>query len=293
MGRWLVVGILLVGHIGVSLAQGTAASWARDFPGYDLGSSIPFDLQAGFLIVVPGRIGEQSGLRFILDTGATRSFLDRQVAGHIGPGTRNAVRSVEFFNFSRTMKFEEAVVGEFQVGPLRSANARMEVTRLADYSELARDSDGIVGLDLLRTSGKLLIDYEGRKVWFSHNLGATGGVSAPQAFRIRIDIQGVQMRLVVDTGFVGIAVYEDRLRRRLRHLRLEGAFSPVELGQLHTTRVRLPGVSIGGAAETTEVFLIKANAKEELQAADGFIGPAALHASRVEFDFDGERLRFR
>jgi hypothetical protein len=43
-------------------------------------AGLPFKLSDGLLIVVEGRIGTLGKLKFILDTGATRSVVDRKVA---------------------------------------------------------------------------------------------------------------------------------------------------------------------------------------------------------------------
>ena len=46
-------------------------------------NAIPFQLEGGFLIEVEGRIGQLEGLKFILDTGATHSVIDRRIADRL------------------------------------------------------------------------------------------------------------------------------------------------------------------------------------------------------------------
>jgi hypothetical protein len=70
---------------GISL---TPHLHAQDLSDSTVSSTIPFDLVSGFLAVVDGQIGNLNGLKFILDTGATHSAIDRKVAPSIPESDR-------------------------------------------------------------------------------------------------------------------------------------------------------------------------------------------------------------
>jgi Aspartyl protease len=78
-------------------------------------ATIPFELMAGFLVVIEGQIGELDGLKFVLDTGATSSVIDRNVAARL----RLKRRSGRIVNLDREVPIDWAEVAELQVGPMR------------------------------------------------------------------------------------------------------------------------------------------------------------------------------
>ncbi len=122
--------------------------------------TMPFELVGGFLVVVNAEIGDLSGLKFILDTGATHSLIDRKVADRL----RLHRRSGDVISFDRHVDVEWADIPDLRVGPLRGEALRIMVVKLAEYSEFAEHADGIIGLDLLSKSRKFSIDYDGRTV---------------------------------------------------------------------------------------------------------------------------------
>jgi hypothetical protein len=67
------------------LLLGTVFSFASEGKGQEAGptkaqTGVPFDLVSDFLVVVKGGIGNLDDLKFIVDTGATWSVIDRKVA---------------------------------------------------------------------------------------------------------------------------------------------------------------------------------------------------------------------
>src|SRR5208282_166553 len=69
---------------------------------------IPFDLLDGFLIAVEGRIGPLEHLKFILDTGVTRTVLDRKVADRL----HLACLPREVLNYNRAVTVEWATISD-------------------------------------------------------------------------------------------------------------------------------------------------------------------------------------
>jgi predicted aspartyl protease len=250
---------------------------------------VPFELVSGFLVVVNGRIGDLDGLKFILDTGATRSVIDRKVADRLGlPRRAGAV-----LNFERRIPVGWTDIPELQVGPLRAEGVRLMVVDLAKYFELAKHADGIIGLDLLSRSNKFTIDYRRRVV--SLQLSEEGLANrAPSAcFLVPLVIQGKRMQAMVDTGLQGIVLYKNGLRKQLPKLRVEGGATNVAMGPLPATQIRVPGVQIAGADVVATVLLIDDPDGGALPEIDGYLGPAFLRAERIEFDFVRGVLRWQ
>jgi hypothetical protein len=101
------------------------------------------------------------------------------------------------------------------------------------------------------------------------------------------------MHLIVDTGFQGILLYKDRLRKGLPGLRTEGEAIEVGIGRLQTTQVKLPGVRLVGPEMVATVYLTDGPDDDRLPGIDGYLGAASLKAKRVEFDFAARVLRWQ
>jgi hypothetical protein len=166
------------------------------------------------------------------------------------------------------------------------------VANLGEYSELAGNVDGIIGLDLLGKCKKLFIDYEKRTVSWEFAGDGESRRPTPGYFTIPVVVQGFPMHLVIDTGFEVILMYRDRLQRGLPHLRTEGEAIESGLGRLQTTRVKLPGVRLFGAETVATVFLANGPDTAVFPDIDGYLGVASLKAKRVEFDFAARALRW-
>jgi hypothetical protein len=255
---------------------------SQDFP-------LSFDLVSNFVVIVPGRIGELDGLKFILDTGSTHSVIDRSLAHRM----RLHLRPGKVFNIDHNLAIEWADVPDVVVGPLCVAGISMMVARLADISEFADGADGIIGLDVLSRAKKIGIDYERRNISFELDEGAGSKHPAMKALLITVAVQGVPMRLVVDTGLQYMLLYKNRLSSALPHLRTEGESRDALIGRVQATRVNLPGVQVFRAEAVTPVFLIEGLGKTELGVIDGYWSPTSLHVKQLELDFTAMTLRWR
>jgi predicted aspartyl protease len=287
--------MLLTGGVCLLLAAVlTAPSSAQDLHSRYPDSSITFDLVSGFEVVVQGQIGEQDGLRFILDTGSSYSLIDRRVADRMGLHRRPGnVFNGDLFNFDRNLAVEWADVSELGIGAIHVAAIPMIVIRLAGISEFTEGADGIIGMDVLSRARKISIDYRRRRILFELDEGHGSQPSAVKAFVVPVVIQGVSMHLLVDTGFQYVLLYKDRLRSALPQLRTEGESRDGVIGHLQVTQVNLPGIQIFGPKAVTPVLLLDGPRKTNTGDLDGYLGPASLHARRLELDFAGNTLRWQ
>lgn len=282
--------LVLAGGARLLLAAAlTSQASPQDLRGPRPDLVMSFDLVSDFLVVVQGQIGELDGLRFILDTGSSHSAIDRRVADRLGLHCRPG----KVLNFDRNVAIEWADAPEVRIGPIRVAGIDMMVARLADISEFVENADGIIGLDVLSRAKKIAIDYERRRIFFEVHEGRGSEPSATKALVVPVVIQGLPMRLLIDTGLRYLLLYRDRLRSALPHLRTEGEPRDLLIGRLRATQVNLPGVQIFGPEAVTPVFLIEGPGKSDLDGVDGCLGPASLHAKRLELDFAAKVLRWQ
>jgi predicted aspartyl protease len=253
------------------------------------GSVLPFRLASGYLIQVEGRIGDQTHLKFILDTGTTISMVDQRIAEKLKLDSRTA----KSFNFDRNLKWETATVPEVQFGPVRAANVAVLVGDLARYSEFARKADAIIGMDLLNLSN-LTVDFGAGNLIFDLVAPQTylaGGDPMTKCLVVELQVQDRPVHLIVDTGLQGILLYEERLRKTVPGLRTAGSIKNATMGgRMQVKQATLPDVVFGKRNREVPVLFLPSPAADTLPGIDGIVGIAALQARRVHFDFYGKTL---
>jgi predicted aspartyl protease len=246
---------------------------------------LPFHLVAGYLIQIEGQIGTQNHLKFVLDTGASMSVVDSTIADKL----RLRRQSTQSFNFDRNFAWEQATFPDVQFGTARASNIAMLVGRLAEYSEFARGVDAIIGTDLLRLVN-FSVDLDARKITFRSSGSITSARSRDplsNCLFLEMGVQGHMIRLLVDSGFPGILLFEERLTTSVSNLEIPDQPVGVILGErLRAKRTTLRNVLIGSTRRDVTVLLAKAPAADVLPGIVGVIGISALNAHRVNFNFN-------
>jgi gag-polyprotein putative aspartyl protease len=248
-----------------------------------------FELRESFLIVVDGRIGPLEHLKFILDTGTSYTVVSRKIADQLAlPREAGSV-----VNFQKKLPMEWARFPEVQVGPIVAADARMMVADLNQYSEFAKDIDAVVGLDLLSRCQRLQIDYEAKRIAFEARNGTS---QAPpyegKGIFVTLMLQDQPVQLLVDTGFQEIALFEERLRPRMQGVDVQ-QLGHARMGTLVGDAVRLPGLRLGSFASNSRVLLVRGVTEAVPSGLDGYLGPRALGAKKIELDFASMMLRWQ
>lgn len=250
--------------------------------------SIPFRLEHGFLITVEGRIGSLTRLKFILDTGSSRSFIDRRIADRL----QVARRKGKVLNFNKWKDVETAVVSELQVGPLNSKDAPVGVGDLKKFSEFAEDADAIVGMDLLRSTGGFLIDYQTGLLTFRIPSANALKTADSTVLTIPASVQDRTLHLVIDTGIQGVLLYASHFRKR--NLRFQAHdMEKVFLGKLAGEQIILPGIRLGPDQIQDHVILLRGEPRDLPANLDGYVGIKVLRARVIEFDFESNILRWQ
>jgi predicted aspartyl protease len=269
-------------------AETQKRSYTQDIGKPAVGPTV-IELVSGFLVVVDGQIGNLDGLKFILDTGASHSLIDRKVADRL----RLPRRPGDVVNFDGHIAVAWADISGLRVGPMSTETLSVMVVKLAELSELAGAADGIIGLDVLSRSKKFTIDYDRRTVSIQIADDATPVRATSAYFVVPLVVQGLRMELIVDTGLQEIVLYKNRLNKRLPKVRTEGKLTNVAMGRLRGTRVELPGVRIAGAEVVATAILIDGPDEHVLPGVDGVLGTTFLSAKRIKFDFDARVLRWQ
>jgi predicted aspartyl protease len=239
--------------------------------------------------VVDGRIGPLEHLKFILDTGASHTVVSRKIADQLAlsrePGS--------VINFQRKLPMEWARFPEVQVGPVVATDARMMVADVNQYSEFMKGIDAVVGLDLLSRCQRVLIDYEAQLIVFEARNGASQvPLFQAKGILVTVMLQDQPVQLLVDTGFQEIALFEERLRPRMHGVDVQ-QLGHMRMGSLVGDAVRLPGLRLGSVASNSRVLLVRGVTQAVPSGLDGYLGPRALGAKRIELDFASMMLRWQ
>lgn len=285
MDRWL----LPLACLGLFFPSSSQAAGQPELSQDEAGSELSFRVSSGYLIQVEGRIGDQTNLKFILDTGASISMVDQRIAEKLKLDAHTA----QSFNFDRNLKWETATVPEVQFGPIRAANVAVLVGDLAHYSEFAKKADAVIGMDLLQLSN-LTIDFAAGKLIFdpaAPTTYAAGGDPMTKCLVVELRVQDRPIHLIVDTGLQGILLYEDRLRQSVPGLRTAGSIKNATMGgRVPVKQATLPDVVFGARSRQVPVVLMPSPGADMLPGIDGIVGIAALQARRVHLDFSSKTL---
>lgn len=269
----------------------TACARAQQFDNADttVPTELTFKLSGGFLIVVKGRIGTLNKLKFILDTGVSRSVVDRKTADKF----RLVRHTNQVFDFDRVNRAESATFPEVQLGPIRLTNISMLIANLADFSSLANDADALIGSDILSLTS-FTIDYDQKKAKFSSLPNPESAAISSDVALLTVDllVQNQHLRLLVDTGFPYIVLFEDRLRKRMPQLRLEHVADEFHANSRYPAKKAiLPRINLGATETDLGVLLMEGPPNDVLNSSiDGLLGIAALKARRIHFDYITNRL---
>jgi predicted aspartyl protease len=252
--------------------------------------TIPFRLDGGFLILVDGRIGSLSRLKFVLDTGATHTVIARRIQKRLSlPSHQEQTKVV---NFDREVELPWTSLPELQLGPLVRKDIRVLVADLGQFSELAAGVDAIIGLDVLQNSESITIDYLKKLLTFKFSEFQHVDRGVPVALTVRIPTEGQSMRLIVDTGLKDFVLYQDRIANRLPQLKLRGNLE-ASAGRLKGQAATLRGLALGSDRGESRVLLLEGAPRSLPADIDGYLGMNALHAARIELDFASNTLRWQ
>jgi predicted aspartyl protease len=256
-------------------------------------------------MTVPVSIGGAAPQPFIIDTGAERSVVSRQLAGQL---RLTAGPQVRLTTMTGSAQVQTVVVPSLSVGPVRDARAfnapALEAAHLG--------AQGLLGVEQLR-GHMVAIDFDRREMAVRPSRSAARtpkfGRDADEIVVIarnrmgqlivtEAQFEGHRVTVVLDTGSQ-ISMGNLALQRRLKRIALKG---PIELssvtGEKLTVNYHIAGqVRMGGVVmRNLPVAFADVPPFDHFGLSDEpalMLGMDALRAfRRVEIDFPARRVRF-
>jgi len=248
------------------------------------------EIYRGYLVVAPGSVNGLGSLRFLLDTGAMNSAIDRTVAEKLR--LHGAAASV--ISFDKALACEWTEVQEMTLGPERILNQHLMIEDLGYLRSAGVQVDGLIGLDLLRRQS-FVLDYARKRVTFGKP-ASPGMRSVPmrtneRSISVEVYLNRRPVRMVADTGVRNVVLYQDALWDTFTDYHVERRARGVSVGGAVENDVAVvAGLSIGGHELDREVWVVNAPATARLTGASGYFGLASLDAKQVAFDFETNQL---
>jgi hypothetical protein len=261
-------------------------------PVFPKSNTIHMDVYQGYLVVVDANVGQVHGLRFLLDTGATRTTIDRKLAQKLGLGLHPS----ELISFDKSVRIDCAQVPELSYGPEYFSDVPVVVQDMRYFLAIGLRVDGIIGWDLLKT-GSFRLDFARKQVSF----GPTGpfpGSSVPlqpQALflTVQVDLDGRPVSMIADTGLSGTALYEGAVENaKESHDPLARSMGQSVGGVVKSRSVVVPRLRLGNQELDREVQLVQRPSTHPLPGIAGYLGISALDAKEIAFDFEHNELHW-
>jgi predicted aspartyl protease len=199
-------------------------------------------------IVLPVTIGGQGPFRMLLDTGAVRSAVTREVAERVSSRLVGETLMVTPGGEARRPLVLLQGVTAGGLGPQSVVGVQLEAGDLRDP-----DADGLIGQDLLSRVA-FTIDYRaGTVAWHAGNEGRRDGARIPIEFeggRLVTRVRGAtgELRLLVDSGADRLVLFA-RACERLAAVRIGASGSLRSAAGTRTvSAARIDRLLIGGLA---------------------------------------------
>jgi hypothetical protein len=187
-----------------------AFPWALPAQAKQPTETIRFRLRDGYLIVVQTMVNGSGPFSFLLDTGATRTIIDPELAEQL---QAPVVGKASLTGVLRVREDELVQIREVRLGAVSSSGLGAVVDKLGRQKTLAPGIRGVLGEDFL-SGFDVLIDYKQHSLRFGdappagercrfeptgqyHGLPTTNRLLLPVEF---MGVSGETVRLQLDTG---------------------------------------------------------------------------------------------
>ena len=260
-------------------------------PGQDgVSHTVPFTAAQGHLVLVRGSMGQERDLTFLIDTGASCTYVNENLARRLSlRGEKKTAVA-----YGKSVESQQVILREFFVGTARFHTVPARIIRIGDrLPQVGGRIDVILGLNAL-TRAELAIDYERKRVTFGPS--PAFGNSAPlettrEAIVAQVEVEGRILRMMFDTGSPLVLLYKRRLDGGAPGRRV-----PVEKKLYHVAaRETLNGVLLSAVRlgedrwDRLSAFLLDSPVTG-YEGLHGVLGPRNLGLDRVHFDFRRNRV---
>jgi predicted aspartyl protease len=256
---------------------------------------VSFQLIDGWAIVLDGTLGGLHHQKMLIDTGAVPSAISTRVAKRLC--LSGSAQEVSLMN--RSIAVKRVLVPEVQLGVVAVEGLYMVAMDLGRIEQaLGTRIDAVVGLDLLGRQN-FSLDYRRKKLVFGTNTNA-----AAIAFQVKheaggiyilipLDSAGDKLQVLLDTGTRDLMLFQRRLGDSLKQLPiLAQDFNLNAGGKDSLAEVEMQLVNVGPISRHKQKAYVWTTPERNLRNFDGLLGPTALGATAVAFDFDRHLVSF-
>jgi len=260
----------------------------------DKHEEIPFEIYRDYVIVIQGSLGDTHGLNFILDTGTNPSIVDSKIAKElhlVEMVGRLAVHDKRF-------EVQQSVSPNVQLGSLRLEAIPILIRDLAFLQTgLGIRIDAVIGLDVL-TQRNFSINYTTKRislgsVHLSRSVVPLQSTSSSWLIA-PMEVDGVPLRMLVDTAASSIFLFRRSIRHRLPHLTSLGEIVSSNMGgEFLAQRALLTRTKLGDTDFGHMNAFVVEDWEDETRDFDGLLGPSALGLKQIAFDFQRRALSWK
>lgn len=210
--RQILVPVLVMMCSGVLPAApaGPAPAEDRPEPSRSL-SPLTIDARGGVLVAV--RVNDSGPFAFVLDTGASRTIVDDDLARQLAAPV---VARTELVTSGGTDTRPVVRLGSVNIGTARRENVLAPVVPAERLAPLGRNVRGILGQDFL-SAHNYTLDYRRRRIGWDEAVVCGGSNAAALTasegrFIVRVHDQesGTSLRLVPDSGAEALVLFQAR-----------------------------------------------------------------------------------
>jgi hypothetical protein len=254
---------------------------------------LSFRTYRDYLVVVQGSLGGKLRRNLIIDTGTHPSVIDRRVAQELHMAGAAGTLAVH----DRVVDTEQAVLPSVRIGTLR---VEFLPVLIRDLGFLQKDLgiriDGVIGLDVLSLSN-FSIDYTIRRITFGtvpvYGSSTPYQSTSPPWLTVTMEVDGVPIRLLLDTAASGLILFQSRIRNRFPLISLGERMSSNLGGEVRLQRVILGTTKLGETHFGQKNAFVVEDQEDETLEFDGLLGPSALGLKQIAFDFQRHTLSWK
>ncbi len=284
---WLGV-LLALALAGQSFAMGYQEIGERR----PLEGTVGFNLYRGYLIVARGSAGTLKGLTFLVDTGASPTVLDPQLARKLHLQRVPASLAV----LGGSVQAERAVLPSLNFGPMQSDNVPVLIEDLSFLQKvLPVRVDGVIGLDVLGQSA-FIIDYAARQIHFGPLPALPDPIPMHMAGGLAIldaEVNDLPAHLLLDTGASSLLLFARSMPSTASDLRIRAVQrSSATIGESERKPLKLRSLRLGTEEFGKEPAFVIPDGSHGGHPFDGLISPAGLGMRRVAIDLGRGEVAF-
>jgi hypothetical protein len=247
-------------------------------------AEIPFKIVGQNMIIVNGRIGSLTNLKFGIDTGTTITVVDMQIVRKLAikptPG--------QVSQYGQPVPAGFLLLPEIVFGPVRAANHPVIAIDLSFTQTFRAHVDAIIGLDLLRRQN-FTIDFRSATIRFA-TPPATDSVPmqfCEEHLTILASLDGHPIQLVIASALNDILLLPSDSAPYLLPIakKHETSWPAANGGFVVARQLKLQNFRLGPSKIAGKTFLLSQPSSVPEHAYGGYLGTGALHARRLHFNF--------